>query len=135
MQRTWVQSLSGKISYGQNDYEACVLRLLRPAHPRSLCSTTGEAATMRSPRTATKGGSHWPKLEKAGEQQQRPSTTKTQNVFIKKLTFEKCTKLQYLEANIRTHPPIFYFLLTLQSPGRRIYRLRYGDPLIGNYGL
>ena len=40
----------------------------------SLCSATGEAATVRGPLTATKRGPHLPQLEKALAQKRRPST-------------------------------------------------------------
>ena len=42
----------------------------------SLCSATGEAATVRGPRTAMKSGPHSPQLEKALAQQWRPNTAK-----------------------------------------------------------
>ena len=44
-----------------------------------LCSTTGEAAIVRGPRTAMKGGPHLPQLEKALAQKQRPNTAKNKN--------------------------------------------------------
>ena len=40
----------------------------------SLCSATGEAATVRGPRTAMKSGPRLPQLEKALAQKRRPST-------------------------------------------------------------
>uniref|UniRef100_A0A8C0HUH2 Uncharacterized protein n=1 Tax=Balaenoptera musculus TaxID=9771 RepID=A0A8C0HUH2_BALMU len=40
------------------------------------CSTTGEATTMRSPRTTTKSGPCSLQLEKARTQQRRPNTAK-----------------------------------------------------------
>ncbi|XP_059773388.1 uncharacterized protein LOC132362587 isoform X8 [Balaenoptera ricei] len=40
----------------------------------SLCSATGEAAIVRGPRTAMKGGPHLPQLEKALAQKRRPNT-------------------------------------------------------------
>ena len=40
----------------------------------SLCSTTGEAAMVRGPRTAMKSGPHLPQLEKALAQKRRPNT-------------------------------------------------------------
>ena len=40
----------------------------------SLCSATGEAATVRGPRTAMRSGPHLPQLEKALTQKQRPNT-------------------------------------------------------------
>ena len=42
----------------------------------SLCSATGEAATVRGPRTAMKSGPHSPQLEKALAQKRRPNTAK-----------------------------------------------------------
>ena len=42
----------------------------------SLYSATGEAATVRGPRTAMKSGPHLPQLEKALAQKRRPNTTK-----------------------------------------------------------
>ena len=42
----------------------------------SLCSTTGEAAIVRGPRTAMKSGPHSPQLEKALAQKRRPNTAK-----------------------------------------------------------
>ena len=44
-----------------------------------LCSTTGEAAIVRGPRTAMKGGPHLPQPEKALAQKQRPNTAKNKN--------------------------------------------------------
>ena len=40
----------------------------------SLCSATGEATTVRGPRTALKSGPCLPQLEKALAQKQRPNT-------------------------------------------------------------
>ena len=40
----------------------------------SLCSTTGEAAIVRGPRTAMKSGPRLPQLEKALAQKRRPNT-------------------------------------------------------------
>ena len=40
----------------------------------SLCPATGEAATVRGPRTAMKSGPHSPQLEKALAQKRRPNT-------------------------------------------------------------
>ena len=40
----------------------------------SLCSTTGEAAIVRGPRTAMKSGPHLPQLERALAQKRRPNT-------------------------------------------------------------
>ena len=40
----------------------------------SLCSATREAATVRGPRTAMKGGPHLPQLEKALAQKRRLNT-------------------------------------------------------------
>ena len=40
----------------------------------SLCSATGEAATVRGPRTAMKSGPRSPQLEKALTQKRRPNT-------------------------------------------------------------
>ena len=42
----------------------------------SLCSATGEAATVRGLRTAMKSGPRLPQLEKALAQKRRPSTAK-----------------------------------------------------------
>ena len=42
----------------------------------SLCSTTGEAAIVRGPRTAMKSGPHLPQLEEALAQRRRPNTNK-----------------------------------------------------------
>ena len=42
----------------------------------SLCSATGEAATVRGPRTAMKSGPRSSQLEKALAQKQRPNTAK-----------------------------------------------------------
>ena len=42
----------------------------------SLCSATGEATTVRGPRTAMKSGPHSPQLEKAHAQKRRPNTAK-----------------------------------------------------------
>ena len=42
----------------------------------SLCSATGEAVTVRGPRTAMKSGPHLPQLEKALAQKRRPNTAK-----------------------------------------------------------
>ena len=42
----------------------------------SLCSTTGEATTMRGPHTAMKSVPHSPQLEKALAQKRRPNTAK-----------------------------------------------------------
>ena len=40
----------------------------------SLCSATGEAATVRGPLTAMRSGPHSPQLEKALAQKRRPNT-------------------------------------------------------------
>ena len=40
----------------------------------SLCPATGEAATVRGPRTAMKSGPRLPQLEKALAQKRRPNT-------------------------------------------------------------
>ena len=40
----------------------------------SLCSTAGEAAIVRGPRTAMKSGPRLPQLEKALAQKRRPNT-------------------------------------------------------------
>ena len=45
-------------------------------HVWSLCSATGEAATVRGPRTAMKSGPRSPQLEKALTQKRRPSAAK-----------------------------------------------------------
>ena len=42
----------------------------------SLCSATGEATTVRGPRTTMRGGPRLPQLEKALAQKQRPNTAK-----------------------------------------------------------
>ena len=42
----------------------------------SLCSTIGEAATVRDPRTVMKSGPHLPQLEKTLAQKRRPNTAK-----------------------------------------------------------
>ena len=42
----------------------------------SLCSATGEAATVRGPRTAMKSGPRLPQPEKALAQKRRPNTAK-----------------------------------------------------------
>ena len=42
----------------------------------SLCSATGEAATVRGPRTAMKSGPHLPRLEKVLAQKRRPNPAK-----------------------------------------------------------
>ena len=42
----------------------------------SLCSTAGEAATVRGPRTAMKSGPRSPQLEKTLAQKRRPNTAK-----------------------------------------------------------
>ena len=42
----------------------------------SLCSTAGEAAIVRGPRTAMKSGPRSPQLEKALAQKRRPNTAK-----------------------------------------------------------
>ena len=42
----------------------------------SPCSATGEAATLRGPRTAVKSGPHLPQLERALAQKRRPNTAK-----------------------------------------------------------
>ena len=43
----------------------------------SLCSATGEAATVRGPRTAMKSGPHSPRPEEALAQKRRPNTAKS----------------------------------------------------------
>ena len=40
----------------------------------SLCSATGEAATVRGPRTVMRSGPHLPQLEKALAQKRGPNT-------------------------------------------------------------
>ena len=40
----------------------------------SLCSATGEAVTVRGPRTTMRSGPHLPQLEKALAQKRRPNT-------------------------------------------------------------
>ena len=42
----------------------------------SLCSATGEAATVRGPHTVMKSGPRLPQLEKALAQKRRPNTAK-----------------------------------------------------------
>ena len=42
----------------------------------SLCSATREAAIVRGPHTAMKGGPRLPQLERALAQRRRPNTTK-----------------------------------------------------------
>ena len=42
----------------------------------SLCSATGEAVTVRGPRTAVKSGPRLPQLEEALAQKRRPNTAK-----------------------------------------------------------
>ena len=42
----------------------------------SLCFATGEAVTVRGPRTAMKSGPRLPQLEKALAQKRRPNTAK-----------------------------------------------------------
>ena len=54
-------------------------------HVWSLCSATGEAATVRGPRTAMKSGPHLPQLEKALAQKRRPNTAKNKLKKKKKL--------------------------------------------------
>ena len=49
----------------------------------SLCSAAREAATVRGPRTAMKGGPRLPQLEKALAQKRRPNTAK--NKYINKI--------------------------------------------------
>ena len=44
----------------------------------SLCSTTGEAAMVRGPRTAMKSGPRLPQLEKALAQRRRSNTAKNE---------------------------------------------------------
>ena len=46
----------------------------------SLCSTTGEAAIVRGPRTAMKSGPRLPQLEKALAQKQRPNIAINQSI-------------------------------------------------------
>ena len=50
----------------------------------SLCSTTGEAAIVRGPRTAMKSGPRLPQLEKALAQKRRPNIAINQSIKIKK---------------------------------------------------
>ena len=45
----------------------------------SLCSATRQAAIVRGPRTAMKGGPRLPQLEKALAQKRRPNTAKNKN--------------------------------------------------------
>ena len=45
-------------------------------HVWSLCSATGEATTVRGPRTAMKSGPRSPQPEKALAQKRRPNTAK-----------------------------------------------------------
>ena len=48
----------------------------------SLCSTTGEAAMVRGPRTAMKSGPRLPQLERALTQKRRLNTVKKKNIYI-----------------------------------------------------
>ena len=67
----------------------------------NLCSATGEAATVRGPRTAMKSGPRLPQLEKALVQKRRPNTAinkfkklkkkKEKHAFKKKKKMEKVT--------------------------------------------
>ena len=54
--------------------EACALQ---PLSPCSGVSATGEASTMRSPRTTAKGNPGLPQLEEAHTQQRRPDVVKS----------------------------------------------------------
>ena len=53
----------------------------------SLCSATGEAATVRYPRVAMKSGPRSPQLEKALAQKRRPNAAK--NKLKKKNNYKK----------------------------------------------
>ena len=59
----------------------------------SLCSATGEAATVRGPRTTMKGGPRLPQLEKALAQKRRPTQPK---INIKKKKKKKSLKKKNL---------------------------------------
>ena len=48
----------------------------------SLCSTTGEATIVRSPRTAMKSGPRLPQLEKALAQKRRPNIAINQSINL-----------------------------------------------------
>ena len=48
----------------------------------SLCSKTGEAATVRGPRTAMRGGPRSPQLERALAQKRRPNTAKKKKKML-----------------------------------------------------
>ena len=52
----------------------------------SLCSVTGEAATVRGPRTTMKSGPRLPQLEKALAQKQRPNTA-INKINLKKMEY------------------------------------------------
>ena len=56
----------------------------------SLCPATGEAAAVRSPRTAMKSGPRLPQLERALAQKRRPNTVKNK-IKINKLKKKKKT--------------------------------------------
>ena len=86
MQGTQVRSLvwedptcHGATKPRHHNYWACEPQLLSPctatteARTPRACGPQGEAATMRSPRSATKSSPHWPQLEKAHAQQWRPN--------------------------------------------------------------
>ena len=85
MQGTRVRSLiwedptcRGTTKPVRHNYWAHVPQLLKPVRLEP-CSTTREATTMRSPRTATKSSPHSLQLEKARIQQRRPNPAKNKN--------------------------------------------------------
>ena len=63
----------------------------------SLCSATGEAATVRGPCTAMKSGPHLPQLEKALAQKRRPNIAINQSIN------------QYLKKKKKDHDYFSYF--------------------------
>ena len=87
MQGTRVQALvwedptcRGATKPVHHNYWACTLEPMSYNHwspcTQSLCSTTREATTMRSPCTVTKSSPHLPQLEKACVHQWRPNAAK-----------------------------------------------------------
>ena len=58
----------------------------------SLCSTTGEAAIVRGPRTVMKSGPRLPQLEKALAQKRRPNTAINKLINLKKKSLKKKKK-------------------------------------------
>ena len=69
--------------------------------PWSLCCATGEATTMRSPRRA-ESSLYFSQLEKACDQQQRPSTARNKEKCIKKkvYTFHSSTYVCCSQTNV-----------------------------------